>query len=359
MLYVPAISCLPDFASHLNRPARTCVVAFAGQGFSSKKPGPKTQKKSSKDPESTPISDVQAIDKALKAAGVYKAINQEQAKKGKVDFVKVKDWGSGTRENLGDLQIDETAPADSIASVESLTLHDRLARELQALQRAGRLNITGVPGMKPLPPFEEWAFKLEHYLQYLVDLHTVHKALEAALEAVTAASCISSGLRAALARYAPEVGLARAGAIARDVAALSSELPAAPAPSTSARAFASYLASLASRATAGGPGAGAAGPAGHAARLFCCAYLLHLTGLTSHVRIGAAAMEKLDLVQRGAMATFTEFPPEAKNPLGVFVDATNEAGRSLGPEEADAVASELARTMPKTSLLLQPLARAA
>lgn len=59
MLNVPAISCLPDFASHLNRPARTCVVAFAGQGFSSKKPGPKTQKKSSKDPESTPISDVE------------------------------------------------------------------------------------------------------------------------------------------------------------------------------------------------------------------------------------------------------------------------------------------------------------
>ncbi|RMZ54097.1 hypothetical protein APUTEX25_002674, partial [Auxenochlorella protothecoides] len=346
------------FASHLNRPARTCVVAFAGQGFSSKKPGPKTQKKSSKDPESTPISDVQAIDKALKAAGVYKAINQEQAKKGKVDFVKVKDWGSGTRENLGDLQIDETAPADSIASVESLTLHDRLARELQALQGWAPEH-HGRARDEASSPFEEWAFKLEHYLQYLVDLHTVHKALEAALEAVTAASCISSGLRAALARYAPEVGLARAGAIARDVAALSSELPAAPAPSTSARAFASYLASLASRATAGGPGAVAAGPAGHAARLFCCAYLLHLTGLTSHVRIGAAAMEKLDLVQRGAMATFTEFPPEAKNPLGVFVDATNEAGRSLGPEEADAVASELARTMPKTSLLLQPLARAA
>lgn len=36
---------------------------------------------------------VQAIDKALKAAGVYKAINQEQAKKGKVDFVKVR-WFS-------------------------------------------------------------------------------------------------------------------------------------------------------------------------------------------------------------------------------------------------------------------------
>lgn len=35
----------------------------------------------------------QAIDKALKAAGVYKAINQEQAKKGKVDFVKVR-WFS-------------------------------------------------------------------------------------------------------------------------------------------------------------------------------------------------------------------------------------------------------------------------
>lgn len=35
-------------------------------------------------------TDAQAIDKALKAAGVYKAINQEQAKQGKVDFVKVR-----------------------------------------------------------------------------------------------------------------------------------------------------------------------------------------------------------------------------------------------------------------------------
>lgn len=39
-------------------------------------------------------------------------------------------------------------------------------------------------GQAPLPPFEKWAFRRRHYVQYLVDLMAVHRALE---DATTAA----------------------------------------------------------------------------------------------------------------------------------------------------------------------------
>ena len=33
-----------------------------------------------------------------------------------------------------------------------------------------RGDLSPPPGSKPLPPFEKWAFKKRHFLQYLTDL---------------------------------------------------------------------------------------------------------------------------------------------------------------------------------------------
>jgi MoxR-like ATPase len=119
-------------------------------------------------------------------------------------------------------------------------------------------------GSKPLPDFQRWAFALEHYMQYLADLHAVHVALEesiasaaAQLESADAAAAAGERqqqLRQALALFGPDLGLARAQALFEDMAAIdrqqqqpsssggnAAELP----PTQHAAAYAAYLSSLA------------------------------------------------------------------------------------------------------------------
>jgi hypothetical protein len=57
------------------------------------------------------------------------------------------------------------------------------------LQRQGALRVAQPRGAEPLPPFHKWSFREMRYIQWLVDMHTVHYALEAALaDAVTVAA---------------------------------------------------------------------------------------------------------------------------------------------------------------------------
>ncbi len=40
-------------------------------------------------------------------------------------------------------------------------------------------------GAPPLPPFEKWSFKERRYIQWLVDMHNAHYALEASVADAT------------------------------------------------------------------------------------------------------------------------------------------------------------------------------
>lgn len=137
-----------------------------------------------------------------------------------------------------------------------------------------------MPGGKPLPPFEQWAFARQHYAAYLADLHAVHAALEdslaaaegAEVEALAAAGDAAGDavrhqqLLAALRLFGPSQGLARATALRQDLQRLAAQPQQegqqeqqqqggkVPPPTQHAAAYASYLASLArQRRAAEGP----------------------------------------------------------------------------------------------------------
>ncbi len=48
------------------------------------------------------------------------------------------------------------------------------------MQKEGALQIAHPKGSE-LPPFERWSFKERRYIQWLVDMHSAHYALEAAV----------------------------------------------------------------------------------------------------------------------------------------------------------------------------------
>ena len=52
-------------------------------------------------------------------------------------------------------------------------------------QRRGALAIAQPKGAPPLPPFERWSFAEMRYVQWLVDMHSVHYTLEAAVADAT------------------------------------------------------------------------------------------------------------------------------------------------------------------------------
>lgn len=53
------------------------------------------------------------------------------------------------------------------------------------MQKEGALQIAQPKGSPPLPPFEQWSFKERRYIQWLVDMHTAHYTLEAAVADAT------------------------------------------------------------------------------------------------------------------------------------------------------------------------------
>ncbi len=52
-------------------------------------------------------------------------------------------------------------------------------------QKEGALQIARPKGSPPLPPFEQWSFKERRYVQWLVDMHNAHYALEASVADAT------------------------------------------------------------------------------------------------------------------------------------------------------------------------------
>ena len=99
-----------------------------------------------------------------------------------------------------------------------------------------------------------------------------------------------------------------------------------------------------------------------APQLCCCrllanVYAVQVTHLTTGMRIGSAAAEKLNLFKLGALNFYRSYPEGQAEPLQQLMQIVNEAGKGLTPEQQEAVMEELPAAFPKISLLLMPLAR--
>jgi hypothetical protein len=280
-----------------------------------------------------------------------------------VDYVKVKDWGTGQREEVGELALS--------GSVQQLTadapLYDRLARHLETLESQGALIVARPPGSAPLPPFLRWAFAEAHYQQYLKDLLCVHEALEGAYCRICRAmdahvkgsrESVVERVESALVSL-PIRDLARSEAIRHDLQQLRSTAnQATPSggllPSANASAYAQFLEQLATQCERAEQDTEMIDVA---LKFLSHAYINMLTLLTSGVRLTAAAVEKLDLFRRDALRTHRSFPEHVSSPLSTLRAAINEIGGFLNDGQEDTLASELPNAIRRTSLLLEALAR--
>lgn len=285
------------------------------------------------------------------------SVNVDEASRGRVSYVRVKDWGSGKAEDVGELQVESSSQTFSAEA----PFYEQVARRLEALQAEGALAVAQPAGAAPLPPFERWAFAEAHYVQHLADLLCVHTALEAAV--ARAQVTVQRGEPGATSRLADAValfgaaqGLARAQHIATDLAAILGAPcdEAAPPPLPNAAAYAGYITRAAERCERAGDGEETALSA---AKLLTSAFVVMLTLLTSGNRVGAAATEKLGLFARGAVNTYRTFPTHVERPLEAFVAAVNAAGEAMREAEREAFMAELPAAMQKTSLLLEALAK--
>lgn len=284
-------------------------------------------------------------------------MNADEASRGRVSYVRVKDWGSGKAEDVGELQVESASQTFSAEA----PFYEQVARRLELLQAEGALAVAQPAGAAPLPPFERWAFDEAHYVQHLADLLAVHAALEAAIARAQAALQRGEGERLnsladTVTLFGVAQGLARSEHIAADLAAIveSSVNREAPPALPNAAAYASYITQTAAQCERG---EGAEDMAGAAAKLLASAFVVMLTLLTSGNRVGAAATEKLGLFAKGAVNTYRTYPPHVDRPLEAFIAAVNAAGEALGEAEREAFMAELPAAMQKASLLLEALAR--
>ncbi|KAK9906600.1 hypothetical protein WJX75_004761 [Coccomyxa subellipsoidea] len=343
-----------------------CLAAAKGFGKTSQKEQAPTAKRKHKKGADLALdgSSSKAVERAVRAVEGRKVrpVDPREASKGRLDYAQVSDWGSGEPADLDALQV-TSFEADSGPE---RPFYEQLARRLAQLERQGALRVAQPRGAEPLPPFHKWSFREMRYIQWLVDMHTVHYALEAALaDAVTVAATEHYGVSESLGRvfkalecFAEERGLDRSLEIAADLnniakASTLSE-PVELSPSPNAQTYADYLCRLGLLCTEEDE---ATEIEEAALRLVANAYLVHVTHLTTGMRIGAAAAEKLDLFPAQALNYFQTWPDGVlPDPLALCVANVNAAGDALSPEQREAVMQELPKAMPKISLLLTPLA---
>ncbi|PNW84734.1 hypothetical protein CHLRE_03g156500v5 [Chlamydomonas reinhardtii] len=435
---------------------RLAIVAAAaktaGKGFGNK---PVQQEDARK-----PGGDKRVARDAASGASKARPVRPEEAARGKLDYVQVADWGDGNRSKLGELKMvshvttyEGSAAAAAAAAalagatagqgaadpaggggagaaagagVDTRPFHTQLAHQLQMAEARGALAVAGPPP----PPVSQWSWREGRYRQYLSDLAEVHAALESAVEEATAAVASTSGRggagegssaavealqspHAALAHLRPgRLGLERAAALRRDLAALIATAQQAPEAVAAAAAdrpgsgsssgSSGAGASLPSAAAAHGKGkaameaaagagtavavAAAPRPSGPMARsygqllsrlgrvaaageteqerqaaalrLLAHAAVLHLVGQAAGTALGATAAERLGLLQRRAAAAYHEYPEQVKDPRITLAAALDAAGSHLSsrPEWVQAVFEEVSGAMTKTSLLLTALA---
>ncbi|CAD7702684.1 unnamed protein product [Ostreobium quekettii] len=294
-------------------------------------------------------------------------VDIEEASKGRLDFVQVKDWGTGMPDDVGKLEVKSFKPVVQESDLQPF--YERLARKLETLQTQGALNIAQ---QKPMPPFEKWSFGEHRYCSYICDQQHVHNALETAVETCTKHSAVvrkddttrkeaqTESALTMLHQLLETEGLARSQQFGQDLAAMmatqDTECGAQlPSPSPEAVAYARYLQQLSRTATLDEED-----EEGESDRTLCRlmanGYTIMITHLTTGFRIGARATEELGLLTRGATNAFQSYPESTGNPLETFVEGMNRIGPTLTTEQQEHMFEELAPAFTKTALLFVALA---
>ncbi|GFR45695.1 hypothetical protein Agub_g7110, partial [Astrephomene gubernaculifera] len=94
-----------------------------------------------------------------------------------------------------------------------------------------------------------------------------------------------------------------------------------------------------------------------ALRLLSHTAVVHMVGQAAGVRLGATAAEKLGLLQRGAAATYHEYPPGVTDPRVTLYRALDAAGCHVAdPAGRQVVFDEVPGAMRKVGLLMSALA---
>lgn len=75
------------------------------------------------------------VEAAAKRSQQARPVNPQEAAKGKLDYVQVKDWGSGNPDDFGDLQVESVSQQQpELATDHSRPFYEQLARRLEQLQ---------------------------------------------------------------------------------------------------------------------------------------------------------------------------------------------------------------------------------
>jgi len=303
-------------------------------------------------------------------------VNPADAAKGRLDYVQVEDWSVlDSDADMDNLKVKSFAsqydPADpSRAFYEQLCLH------LQLLENKGELKVAQDPS-KPLPPFEKWKFGQKTYMQYLADQYAVHEALEdaifdAALRPLPPLPGQGAKVQAAL-RHIADLGLERCEALGDDILLLCAAQADAEAeggegsgrtaddvldqlePGGNAASFAAHIRQLGRKSMDTEDGEEKAMAA--ASDLLANWFVLHVSHLTTIMRIGAKATEELGLFQMGAINFYQTYPDKVEDPMKTFTKGVNVAGEVLGDQDLrEEVREDLGKAMQKASILLTTLA---
>ena len=310
---------------------------------------------------------------AAEGGRAHPDVDYSKASRGRADFVKVSDWGGGDGdEDLANLKVESYANSYSDNFVDA-PLFEELTKRLTLLETNHELSVASV---RDLPPFERWAFRREHYAQYLADLRAVHTSLESAIDAAAgAAAAMAVEAKRGKAKGAAELaasadallsplmepemlGVRRAQALSDDLEALlGPEGDEAPAPTTNAAAYAKLVSRFGAKAADCESDLPARVDAARA--LFSHAVCVYLALLGTGQRFGARAVEALPQVrERRALSTYARYPERVGNPLVALSAAVDAAGASGAVDEAarERLMAELPSAIQRTSVLLAPLA---
>ncbi|CAM6017915.1 unnamed protein product [Sphagnum balticum] len=293
-------------------------------------------------------------------------IDPQVAAKGKVDFVRVETWaGDGTEAALENLPMKSFSPA-FIADEDTAPFYEQLVRRLQLLDSKGEISVAQG---RPIPPFERWSFSTNHYIQFLQDQLAVYSVLKDVIAAVkNSKSSGNTGPRSsgdgsssqavrAVTLFDTVLGLDRTKELTADIAAVSGAAAAdsdlhTPSlePTTQTTAYVKYIEQV-------GRNAAAELSTEACLQLLAHIFAIHVAHLTTGMRVGAKAVERLSIVKKSrAVHFYRDYPQQAQDPLRVLIAAVNTAGSYLLPEEREQVMQELANAIQRTSLLFAVLA---